>query len=1029
MSLSLRAIALLLVVLMSACGGCDVLDPATYIDAAQFVPDVNIAQPDGGESDMDAGGSDDTGRNPVDTDFVFDFGNQPDVGEQPFALEAVVPDFGPVAGGTQVRITGTGLSEESVVYVGASQMSTQLAGGALVGRVPPAAGPGLSTVKVVAPDGEIRVLVDAFEYVDTLRIDAVEPFRVPTTGGVEVNVYGAGFSPQVGVSISTDPALRVTFVDSSTLRVLTPPRPKGLADLRVTTPTESVEAEDAIQYFEPLRIDAVEPASGSTLGGDTVTVRGAGFTSTTTLTLGGVSAAISQVDTAAGTITATTPPHPSGAVEVAVHTSIDSAAIANGFYYRVDATPVLIGVQPAFGPVSGGNTVRVNGYGFDAPGTQIRIGGAPATLVAAQPSFADVVAPAGAAGFADVSLHDGLGTQLDALVGAYQYVTDLGADGATPTSGPDSGGTTVTVMGTGFTGVETVLVGGVPAEFSVTDDGTLIVVTPQHTAGTVDIEIQRDGLSATLPDAFTYTGTLQVWGFSPTRGAIAGGTYVEVRGRGFFGLLDVTLGGVEGLQVQRIDRNNLRFFTPPNEAGEAELQVQVDALSATGPYTYLYFDPASRFGGASGSEVDGAVNVTVFADGGGPIENAFVMLSTRADTPYQGWTNALGQVTLSGPDVVGAQTTTATAAGYSTATMQTVDSENITLFLTKLDPASGSGTIDPPPFGTIHGIIKATGKLSDPDDANTYDMAVVGTTTKAAFGANPPAGPNAIVIGDGRYEITTRVGDMAVVGLCGTYDQTTGQFTPQLMAVRRFVFIADKDELEIDLLCDIPLDQTQVYKLVNAPFAPTGPDNNIVTVVWDFGFEGFFESPTFGRGFDSLVEVPGQPAPVDVLADITFTAVGGAYTGFGSPPSSQSIRPNIAEVDDVVTMPVLLDVPELMHPQPGGVIGDAGIIRLQASGPYQPDFSYIVLRNDMGIPVWTIFLPGNEVEAKLPEFPDFSAVPVENRPFPMSSGLLFMTVVSTRIDGGHVYENFDYRDIDPDLWEAYAVASWPIRLK
>ncbi len=989
-----------------------------------MLADVPAPRPDMG--DRDAGPIDDSGPTIRDTDFVFDFAT-PDMVDAPFLLTAVVPSFGPVEGGTQVRIQGSGLKEESTVLIGSKEMATDLSSGALVGRIPPGAGPGPVAVKVVSPDGEIRVLVGGYTYVEDLAVSAIVPNRVPTTGGVEATVHGTGFAPQTGVSFSGEPALRVTFVDSTLLRVLTPPRVRGFADLRVTTPADSVEVDDAVQYYDPLRVDAVEPASGLIAGGETVVVRGLGFTSDSTVKFGATSAAVGAVNAQAGTITVTTPAHAAGVVDVFVQNGIDSAVLQNGFYFRADATPFVAGVTPRFGPTAGGNTARVVGFGLNTPGTQIRFGSTPATVSQSAPSWADVVVPPGALGVVDVSLFSGA-TELGRAAGAYEYLQTLTVSTASPNSGPDTGGTTVTIRGVGFTGVDGVLVGGVPAEYTVVSDTEIIVVTPSHAAGTADIVVSRDGLVAVLPGGFRYVGSLEIWGFTPARGAMAGGTYVEVRGRGFFGELGVLLDATPGDRIQRIDRHNLRFYTPPHAEGEVTLSVQADTQSAVGPHSYLYFDPASRFGGASGGPVAGAVNVTVFADGGGPVESAFVMLSTRADTPYQGWTNAFGQVTLSGPDVVGAQTTSATAAGYSSATIQTVDAENITLFLNRLDPSSGSGNIDPPPFGTISGKIRATGKLADPNDSNTYDMAVVGTTTKSMFGSNPPAGPNAIVVGQGNYRITTRVGDMAVVGLCGTYNQTTGTFTPQLMAIERFVFVANQDQLEIDLFCDIPLDQTHIYKLVNAPFAPQGPNNNLVEVYWNFGFEGFFASPAFGRGFESLVRVTGQPEAVGELADLTFTAVGGAFTGF-SAPLSQSTQPNITDVSPPITMPVLLDVPELMSPLPGGVIGADNMIRLQSAGPYLPDFTFMVLRNEMGIPVWTFFLPGDETDVKLPDFPDFSGIPLLERPNPIVAGQLFLTVVAARVDGGHVYETLDYRDIDADLWEAYAIASWVIRLK
>ncbi len=1008
-----------------ACGGCEV-DPTDFVDVKQFYPDMPDprpdmdVEPDMGEPDLDSG------RRPKDTNFQFDFGDPEDMAPEPFALTAIVPDTGPVPGGNQVRIQGTGLEEDSTVLLGGKEMEVELSTGTLVGRAPPGSGPGPVTVKVIAPDGEIRALVDAYTYVADLRIDEVSPTLVPTTGGVEVDIFGAGFEPQTGISFSGDSALRVTYVSPTHLRALVPPRPRGFADVRATTPSDSVEAEDAVRYFEPLRIDAVEPASGDVAGGDTVTIVGAGFTSDSTVRFAGSQAQVLSVDAQNGEIDVQTPAHAAGLVDVFVQNSIDAAVLVDGFYYRSSDTPALAAVNPNYGPVSGGNTVRVTGWGLDGAGIEIRFGGAAATIAQSAPSWADVVVPPGAEGAVDVAMFDGA-TELDRLPGAYTYVRDLEVTDVDPSSGPDTGGTVVTITGSGFTGTESVTIGGVPADFTVNDDGSIEVTTPAHVAGAVDVVVSRDGIDAVAEDGFTYEGTLEVWGFTPVRGAIAGGTYVEVRGRGFFGEIGVTLDGTDGTGVRRLDRNNLYFYTPPHAPGEADLEVTAMGQSAMAPYTYLYFDPASRFGGVSGGPVDGSVNVTVFASGGGPIENAFVMLSTRADTPYQGWTDANGQITLSGPDVLGAQTTTATAAGFSSATIDTVDAENVTLFLNTLDPGSGSGNIEPPPFGIIRGDIKATGKLADPDDSNTFDMAVVGTTQKTITGGNPPAGPNAIVLGEGQYEIRTRIGDMAVVGLCGSYHQPTDTFTPQFMAVERFVFISDQDELEIDLVCDIPLDQTHTYKLINAPYAPDGPNTNRVTVFWDFGFEGFFPSPTAGQGFESLVTVERQPPLEGEIADISFVAQGGAFTGFGAPFSRSTVR-NVTDVASAVELPVLLDVPEAVSPQPGGTVQD-GVIRFQASGPYYPDFYYLVLRNDMGIPVWSFILPGDTTDVKLPEFPDFSAQPPDQRPNPVPGSMLFMTIVAARTDGGHVYEQFTYRDIDTDVWEAYSLTSWALRLK
>lgn len=1025
----LRKLLLFVVLVVSTgCGGCDVLDPANYIDLDMYLPDLPPAEDAGDPADLDGGTADaDSGStDKPDTDFVFDFGSEdvaPDAPDAPFALHAVIPDVGPVPGGNQLRIRGEGLLPGTTVFVDGRQMQVDLAGDELVGRAPPGSGPGVVSIKAISPDGEIRALIDAYRYVEGLRVDSVSPTLVPTTGGVELELRGAGFEPTMGVSFSGTDALRVAYASPALVRVIAPPRPRGLADLRVTNTTDSLELEDAVEYYTPIVIDSVVPASGSVLGGDTVVLQGEGFTSDARVRFGNAEAAVVSVDGAAGTIEVTTPPNAAGPVSVFVWNRVDSAALSNAYLYRSDDAAALAGIHPAVGPESGGNEARIVGWGLDDPAASFLFGAVGATVVERKPSFARVAVPPGT-GIVGVTLTIA-GADVATLPAAYRYVPDLTVSSVAPDRGPESGGTVVTITGSGFADVEEVLVGGVPADYTVVSDTEITVTTPSHPAGTVDVTVGRVGAEASSPAAFTYEAVLEVWGFTPIRGAIAGGTYVEVRGRGFQGVVGAKLDGVDGLQARRIDSNNLFFYTPPHAPGEAVLEVSADSQTAQAPYTYLYFDPASRFGGASGSGVVGSVNVTVFAAGGGPIPDAFVMLSSRADTPYQGWTDANGQLTLSGPDVLGAQSTTATAAGYSSATLQTVDAENITLFLTRLDPSSGGGSLEPPPFGIIRGNIRATGKLADPDDSNSYDMAVVSTTQKTLYGGNPPAGPGAITLSDGEYEIVTRIGDMAVVGLCGTYHEPTDTFTPQFMAVERFVFISDQDELEIDLLCDIPLDQTHVYKLVNAPFAPTGPNNNRVAVFWDFGFEGVFPSPTTGIGFDPLVEVTGQPPLEGAIADISFTAVGGAYTGRGA-PLSQSSATNIVDVDRSIILPTLLDVAEPVSPLPGGAVED-GLIRFEAAGPYYPDFYYVLLRNSMGIPVWTFILPGTETTVVLPDFPDFSSVAPDTRPAPKPSGPLFMTILAARIDGGHVYEQVSYRDIDSDLWEAYSLTSWAVR--
>jgi predicted outer membrane repeat protein len=86
-------------------------------------------------------------------------------------------------------------------------------------------------------------------------------------------------------------------------------------------------------------VTSVSPAVGVANGGDSVTISGSGFASGATVTFGGA-AATNVVVVNATTITANTPAHAAGAVDVTVNVASNSATLSNGFTYvnvRFDA--------------------------------------------------------------------------------------------------------------------------------------------------------------------------------------------------------------------------------------------------------------------------------------------------------------------------------------------------------------------------------------------------------------------------------------------------------------------------------------------------------------------------------------------------------------------------------------------------------------------------------------------------------------------------------------------------------------------
>jgi Putative Ig domain/IPT/TIG domain len=99
----------------------------------------------------------------------------------------------------------------------------------------------------------------------------------------------------------------------------------------------------------------------------------------------------------------------------------------------------------------------------------------------------------------------GLGVSEASTAGA---TGSISVSGLSVSHGPASGGTSMTIEGSGFTGATAVSFGSGPAaSFSVTDDNDIAAVAPQSEAGTVDVTVSGpDGTSLSTPaDQFTAT--------------------------------------------------------------------------------------------------------------------------------------------------------------------------------------------------------------------------------------------------------------------------------------------------------------------------------------------------------------------------------------------------------------------------------------------------------------------------------------------------------------------------------------------
>src|SRR5205807_770871 len=144
-----------------------------------------------------------------------------------------------------------------------------------------------------------------------------------------VVITGTGFGPPNDtpvVMFGPNAAAPVT-VNSDTQMTVTSPPGSGVVDVVVTTSFGGTSATSSADQFHygPI-VTGLSPNAGPVAGGTSVTVTGSGFTSggTPTVFFGGVAASSTVVDDS--TITAVSPAHAAGTVDVTVGNSVGTSA-------------------------------------------------------------------------------------------------------------------------------------------------------------------------------------------------------------------------------------------------------------------------------------------------------------------------------------------------------------------------------------------------------------------------------------------------------------------------------------------------------------------------------------------------------------------------------------------------------------------------------------------------------------------------------------------------------------------------------
>jgi hypothetical protein len=255
----------------------------------------------------------------------------------------------------------------------------------------------------------------------------------------------------------------------------------------------------AYTYVPAPVVSSISPTSGAVAGGNTVTITGTGFTGATRV-LFGSSPATAFTVVSATQITAVAPAAPVAPVAVTV---VTAGGTSNGVFYFYVPPPTVASVSPSVGPVAGGNTVTITGTNLTLT-TAVHFGTAAASgITVVSDNQITVQAPSGS-GTVAVTVTAAGGASLPGVGSpSYTYVAVPVIDSLSPTQGPASGGTAVTISGSHLGLTESVLFGGTIVPFVAISDDEVVAVSPAGAPDPVTV-------SVTTPGGVSNTATYQL---------------------------------------------------------------------------------------------------------------------------------------------------------------------------------------------------------------------------------------------------------------------------------------------------------------------------------------------------------------------------------------------------------------------------------------------------------------------------------------------------------------------------------------
>ena len=720
-------------------------------------------------------------------------------------ITSVSPAYGSTFGGDVITIIGTGdLSGATLVGFNTtnSAVPTKINATA-VSVITPSSFPAVTFVNITTAGGTSGNSL--FTYYDPPSIDTVSnpsgayatsPFNISIIGGTTVTIYGKNFTAAsmsgATVKFNGTAATSVTRLTDTSLTAVVPAWPfmtvntlwqdpafVNIQNATVNVTTLGGTSKDnfgniTYNIFRP-NITSISPTSGSTGGGDILTITGknlsyARLVSFNSVTVGNPVLYNKTVGVTVVSDTQITCIIPSstliGDYRVNVTTpagTLFTSSDVKTYTYTATA-PTFTNVSPNYGPDFGGQWVNITGSGFSgtAAGGVVFNGQAGTGAFVFNDTSLTVATPAYPKGTSFITINAAGGSVTQQ--GAYTFAGQPQITSLSPVSGSIAGGNTITINGRNLTGASVVTFNFTKSTgVTVINDGQITAILPaanQSATGPVNVNVTTYLTSSSIEGtgAFNYGAGPTLTSISPVSGSISGSTFVTLTGANLQNATSVTFGGLPATNFTRSDLGN-------------QVTANTPATNTPGVVYPLILTPA-------GSVTNTSVGYTYY---GSPVITSIA--------PSSGPTAGGNSVTITGTSFVGATQVTfdgiqATNFAYVNSTMITANAPahaaGAVTVLVAATGGTGTGTYTYQAPPTVTGISPPTGSVLGGTSVTITGTNLLGATA-VNFGST--AATNVNVVSGTSITATSPAGTAGVVNVTVTTasgisaTSTASQFT------------------------------------------------------------------------------------------------------------------------------------------------------------------------------------------------------------------------------------------------------------